>query len=265
MIRFRTFGLPVFAMLALGTNQAALADSEQELQRGAGADDAGLLMLAQQTPRSTFRGQPEYPPPDYLAEFEEGEQRETQRQRQDSGQRFDPRSVDRGQAAPEFAPGGYDRSLPGRAGERAQTPRTDFGSVTGYGSAPATPGTMPRRGDYGEPRRGDYGEPRRGDYGDPYRPGAVPGDRGRMPDPRDRRPPTTGAGEYPGDQPRWPERPPAPTGEHQWPTAPGGSYLTRPEFPSAQRERSRPDAPSRDFPDAPEFPAPGRGSFDWQR
>ncbi|WP_157092280.1 hypothetical protein [Thioalkalivibrio nitratireducens] len=251
MISIRGFGPLALAVLALGASQTTLSEWEQELNRGASADDTGFPMLAQQdprAPRSTFRGQPEYPPPDYLADFEEGQDRQTQRAERDSGQRFDPRSVDPGQAAPEFAPGGYGRSLPGGVTGRTETPRTDFGSVTGRGSAPATPGTMPRRGDYGAP----------------FRPGGFPGDRGRMPDPRERTPPPTGPGEYPGAEPRWPERPPVPTREHQWPTAPGGSYQTQPEFPSQQRQRDRREAPSRGFPDAPEFPAPGR-SFDWRR
>jgi hypothetical protein len=227
MRQSRLIGPAALAVLTLGASQTVLpaGDPAKETAAGNGAQ----LLRVQARDRSTppaLRGRPEFPPPGYLAEFEDMPQGRSVRETGPGGP--DPRAA-REQAPPEFAPGGYERSLPGSAAGRGQTPRSGFGSPTGPGTAASPPGAVPGR------------------PGHPTAPGG-----------------TAGRGDFPGSDPRWPARTESQRAvpEHQWPTAPGGSYLTQPEFPSERQERGRPGAPSGAYPPLPEYP--GRG-FDWQR
>jgi hypothetical protein len=227
MRKSRLIGPAVLAVLALGASQTALPAGDP----GNGAAAAGgahpLLVQAQgRGAAPAFRVRPEFPPPGYLAEFEDMPQGRLVREATPGGP--DPRA-EREQAPPEFAPGGYERSLPGGAVGRTQTPRIDFGSPMGRGTAPIPPDAVPGRPGY------------------PTAPGGA-----------------AGRGEFPGSDMRWQGRAGSPgTGQgHQWPTAPGGSYLSHPEYPSERQERGRPTSPSGGYPPLPE--SPGRG-FDRPR
>jgi len=219
------------AALAVGASQTTAAQPAGE--RGAGAP----MQLAQEwvPPRGrAFQGQPEFPPPGYLAEFEEAPDGRPARIGQPSLHDYAPGATgvmppaaERGQRHPEFAPSGYDRSLqagpPGR-----ETPRSDFGSPMERGTPAPIPGPVPGRADF------------------PGMPGGPPG-----------------RGEAPVGDPRWTPTPygPGPMPEHQWPSAPVGSYLTQPEFAPERLERGRTGSPP-GAPGAPQYPPPGWG---WPR
>jgi hypothetical protein len=223
MRKSRLIGPTAVAVLALGASQTALPAWSPN--NNTAVADGARLLLVQAPGRGAppaFRGRPEFPPPGYLAEFEDMPQGQSVRETAPGG--ADPRAG-REQAPPEFAPRGYDRSLPGRT----QTPRTDFGPPMGPGTAPTPPGAAP---------------------GWPGYPTAAGGAAGR--------------GEFPSYDPRWPGGAASPGAgqEHQWPTTPGGSYLTQPEFPSEYQERGHPSTPFGGYPPLPDYP--GRG-FDRPR
>ncbi|TVP80034.1 hypothetical protein [Thioalkalivibrio sp.] len=241
-------GTLTLAALALGVSQPGTAAWEESVE--AGALESGVLLRVQQRtgPRETFSGRPEFPPPGYLAEFEEPFGQQRQRETGDAtrsppaGSRATP-PAGRAPEPPEFAPRTLRGEFPGSREGQGTLPRPAPGA-TRDGREP--PGGRPT---WAQPPAADprslpqYGE----------MPGTVPGarpDRDHFPatEPRRRAPSAPAAGSF----------------EHQWPSAPslGSSYQTQPEFRPETWDRGRPGSGSERFGGSPEFPG---SSFEWQR
>lgn len=241
-------GTLTLAVLALGVSQPGTSQGEQSVE--AGAVDSRLLLRVQQRagPGTAFGGRPEFPPPGYLAEFEEpvGEQR--QRQTGDPAQglfvggRAAP-PASRTPEPPEYAPRTLRGEFPGsreNQGARyrpapgvTRDDRAPPGGRTTWAQPPtAAPRSLPQ-----------YGE----------MPGTMPGAR-------------AGRDDFPANEPRRTVPPGSSVGgfEHQWPSTPsaGGSYQTQPEFRSETWDRGRPASASERFGGPPEFPGSG---LDWRR
>ena len=241
-------GILTLAALTLGISPSGTA--AWELRVESGAVESGLLLQVQQRagPRATFSGRPEFPPPGYLAEFEEsfGEQR--QRETGDAtrspspGGRATPPAA-RVPEPPEYAPRTLRGEFPGSREDRGTLPRPAPGA-TRDGREP--PGGRPTWAQ--PPAANPRSLPQYGEM-----PGTVPGAR-------------PGRDDFPVTEPRRgiPAAPAAGVFEHQWPSAPsaGGGYQTQPEFRPETWDRGRPASASERFGGPPEFPGPG---FEWQR
>jgi hypothetical protein len=235
------------AALAFGIGQACPAAWEQATE--AAAVEGGQLLRVQDRggPHATFRGRPEFPPPGYLAEFEESFDERRQHESRD----------------------GIGTTLPGRPGmppapqppkPPEYAPRTlgapAFGSRSGQGTLP--PRAPEATGDGREPqgRRPTWAQPPATPARERPRYGEMPG-------------PTPGAGlrrdDFPANETRR-SPPSAPAGgyEHQWPSTPSasGRYQTHPEFRPDTWDRSRPAGAAERFRSPPEFPGSG---LEWQR
>jgi hypothetical protein len=241
-------GTLTLAALALGVSQPGTAAWEQSVESG--AVERGLLLRVQERagPRTTFGGRPEFPPPGYLAEFEEPVGQQRQRETGDATRSPSPGArattpAARAPEPPEFAPRTLRGEFPGS--------REDQGTLSRPAPGATRDGREPPSG------RPTWAQPLTADprsvpqYGE--MPGTVPGTR-------------PGRDDFPATEPRR-RVPSAPAGggfEHQWPSAPsaGGSYQAQPEFRPETWDRDRPaSAPGR-FGGPPEFPGPG---FEWQR
>ena len=240
-------GTLTLAALALGVSQPGTAAWEERVE--AHTAESGLLFRVQERagPRTPFSGRPEFPPPGYLAEFEDSVDQQLQRETGDAtrspfaGGRATPPPA-RAPESPEYAPralrgefpgsredqGTLSRPAPGASRDGREPPG---GRPTWAQPATATPRSLPQ-----------YGE----------MPGTVPGAR-------------PGRDDFPATEPRR-RVPSAPSGvgfEHQWPSAPSaGSYQTQPEFRPETWDRGRPASASERFGSPPEFPGSG---FEWQR
>ena len=241
-------GVLTLAALALGLSQPGWAAWEQSV--GAGAVERGLLLRVQQRagPRTTFSGRPEFPPPGYLAEFEESVDQQRQRETGDAtrgpfaGGRATPPAT-RAPGTPEYAPRTLRGEFPGS--------REDQGTLSRPAPGAARDGREPSGGrpTWAQPPTATpRGLPQYGEM-----PGTMPGAR-------------PGRDDFPATEPRR-TIPSAPAGggfEHQWPSAPsvGGSYQTHPEFRPETWDRGRPASASQRFGSPPEFPGSG---LEWQR
>jgi len=237
-------GTLTLAALALGVSQPGTAAWEESVE--AGAVESGLLLRVQQPtgPRATFSGRPEFPPPGYLAEFEESFGQQRQRETGDAtrspppGGRATPPAA-RAPEPPEFAPRTLRGEFPASRESQGTLPRPAPGATRDGRDPPGgrptwahPPGADPRS-------LPQYGE--------------MPGAH------RDR-------DHFPATEPRRRAASPPAGGsfEHQWPSAPsaGGSYQTQPEFRPETWDRGRPGSASERFGGPPEFPGSG---FEWQR
>nr|WP_296750973.1 hypothetical protein [Thioalkalivibrio sp.] len=244
----RFIGTLTLAVLALGVSPPGTAAWEQNV--AAGAVESGLLLRVQQRtgPRATFSGRPEFPPPGYLAEFEESFGQQRQRETGDatrsppaSGRATPPAT--RAPEPPEFAPRTLRGEFPGSREDRGTVPRVAPGAARD-GREP--PGGRPT---WAQPPAADprslpqYGE----------MPGTVPGarpDRDHFPAPEPRR--------------RAPSAPAGGSFDHQWLSAPSarGTHQAPPEFRPETWDRGGPAGSSERFGGSPEFPGSG---FEWQR
>ena len=243
----RFIGTFTLAALAFGIGQACPAAWEQAAE--AANVEGGQLLRVQDRggPRTTFSGRPEFPPPGYLAEFEESFGERRQHESGDGTRTTLPGSLGmppapRPPEPPEYAPRTLGAPpLGSRTGQGTLPPRAP--EATWDGREP--PG---RRPTWAQPPTAPRGRPQYGEM-----PGAAPGAglrRGDFPatETRRRTPSTSAGGGL----------------EHQWPSTPSasGSYQTRPEFRPDTRDRSRPANASERFRSPPEFPGSG---LEWQR
>ncbi len=240
-----TFTLTV---LALGLGQTGTAAWDQAAEAEAGGSGPLLLVQAPGGPPATFSGRPEFPPPGYLAEFEESPWERRQRESGEGNRTTRPGSPGMPPAPrspeSEYAPGSFGAAPPGsraqQGGRSALAPEGSWDRREPSGGRPSwdEPSSTPLRE-----------RPRHGEPPGMVPPGARPG-RNEFPAPETRRrPPSAAAG---GGF------------EHQWPSPPsaGGSYQTHPEFRPDTRDRRRPANASERFRSPPEFPGTG---LEWQR
>lgn len=249
-MRTNTFIRPAgLTLLLLGASHTACPAWEQSAVPSTVEHGHLIRVQERMAPRSTFRGRPEFPPPDYLAEFDEMGRQQHESGEQNMGRLPGPPgapATGRAMERPEYAPGGRSGQYPGA--------RPEFPGSSRPGGTPSpfpeTAREPPGRRTWGQPPA----PPSRGAMepgGISDRPGAAWPERDEFPPrrPRWQAPPSSGATGY----------------EHQWPTSPssGSGYQTQPEFHSGSSpERSRPGGTPDRFANPPEFPGPRP---DWQR
>ncbi len=245
MRMYTYIGWAALTSFALGASQTAHAAWDPGTALSSWESSHMIRVQERTQPRTTFRGRPEFPPPGYLAEFDEprGQQRESGSQSRGRFQDLQAGpSAGREMERPEYAPGSRSGQYPGA--------RMEFPG----GSRPGgTPSQFPERVQE-TPVRPTWAQPPapppRGTM-EPARPyGAWP-ERDELPPsrPRWQAPASPGSGDY----------------EHQWPASPGSgsSFQTQPEFHSGSVPgRSRPGGTPDRFTSPPEFPGP---RSDWQR
>jgi len=241
-------GTLTLAALALGVSQPGTAAWEERVE--AHTAESGLLFRVQERagPHTPFSGRPEFPPPGYLAEFEESVGQQRQRETGDttrgpfaSGRATPPAA--RTPEPPEFAPRTLRGEFPGSREEQGSPYRPAPGATRDSREPPGGRPTWAQ-----PPTAAPRGLPQYGEM-----PGTMPGAR-------------PGRDDFPATEPRRtvPSAPARGGLEHQWPSAPsaGGSYQTQPEFRSETWDRGRPASPSQRFGSPPQFPGSG---IDWQR
>lgn len=225
----RMIGPLVLACVALGASQAVwpvwdhrtVAGDRTTEDRAAGSRHGLMYVQDRGSPGSTCRGRPEFPPTDYLFEFDGT--RSAPANPWPHGAPWSPPGTAtppaaRGHPAPGFTPRG---AQPPMASDRLPAARE-------YGT-PRSSGTPSREGEAWSVPRGDSrGDPRGDSRSDPWNDSRG----GPRADPW---------GETRGD-PRWAQPPhDARAAEHAWPTAPSGRFLTHPEFhPDDRSTRDHP-------------------------
>ncbi len=116
MKTIRTLGGLALATFLFGIIQPGMTQSYGEWGASTSAHSSVLRSQERTTATGSFQGRAEYPPPGYLAEFEEG--RGVRAERESAGEFAPlspggvPGSAGRNAPGPEFAPGGYDLQSP---------------------------------------------------------------------------------------------------------------------------------------------------------
>lgn len=119
MKTIRALGGLTLATFLFGLVQPGMTQSYGKWGAATGTHSSVIRSQERTTAAGSFQGRAEYPPPGYLAEFEEGRGVRAARAERESAGEFAPfspggfpGSASRNAPGPEFAPGGYDLHTP---------------------------------------------------------------------------------------------------------------------------------------------------------